>query len=298
MCEGRGSGPGPEREAAITDTIIALLDGSIYSRSVCDNAAWIAAGTGATVRLLHVLGRREAPAADLSGALALGARTALLQELSALDAERARLARVRGRANLEDGQAILAQAGIARTATVRSGGLVETVAEAEREAGLVVIGKRGEAADFARLHLGSNLEGIVRAATRPVFVAARAFRPVAKLLVAYDGGPSARRALDHVGRSPLFRGLDIRVLTVGPDSAELRRGLDEAQATLASAGHDAAVDLVPGQPEDAIADTVERDGIDLLVMGAYGHSRIRSMTIGSTTGEMIRRCRIPVLLFR
>jgi nucleotide-binding universal stress UspA family protein len=46
-----------------------------------------------------------------------------------------------------------------------------------------------------------------------------------------------------------------------------------------------------------IASAVETDDIDLLVMGAYGHSRIRRLIIGSTTAEMIRLCRIPVLLF-
>ena len=40
--------------------IVALVDGSIYSASVCDHAAWIASRTGAPVELIHVLGRREA----------------------------------------------------------------------------------------------------------------------------------------------------------------------------------------------------------------------------------------------
>jgi hypothetical protein len=44
----------------MTQKIIALVDGSIYSASVCDHAAWVAARTGAAVELLHVLGRREA----------------------------------------------------------------------------------------------------------------------------------------------------------------------------------------------------------------------------------------------
>ena len=38
--------------------------------------------------------------------------------------------------------------------------------------------------------------------------------------------------------------------------------------------------------------------VNLLVMGAYGHSRIRSLIIGSTTSEMIRSCLVPVMLFR
>jgi len=33
-------------------------------------------------------------------------------------------------------------------------------------------------------------------------------------------------------------------------------------------------------------------------MGAYGHSRIRNLVIGSTTTEMLRSCTVPVMLFR
>lgn len=282
----------------MTDKIVALVDGSIYSQSVCRNAAWISARTGASVALLHVLGRRETASSDLSGTIALGARSALLEELATLDAQRAKLAQKRGRAILEDAHAILAEADVDAAMRLRNGDLLETVAEAEKEASLLVIGKRGEAADFARLHLGSNLERIVRSATRPVFVAARGFRPVARVLIAFDGGPSAMRAVEHVARAPLFAGLDMRILTVGPESAELRRGLARAEAALTAGGHAPRADLVAGQPERVIAETVERDAIDLLVMGAYGHSRIRAMIIGSTTGEMIRACKVPVMLFR
>ena len=93
--------------------LVALVDGSIYSRSVCDHAAWIAQRTGAAVELLHVIGRGEAGSTptDLSGSIALGARTALLEELSALDEQRAKLAQKRGRAILEDARDILEAAG-------------------------------------------------------------------------------------------------------------------------------------------------------------------------------------------
>ncbi|TZG39377.1 universal stress protein, partial [Halomonas eurihalina] len=42
----------------------------------------------------------------------------------------------------------------------------------------------------------------------------------------------------------------------------------------------------------------EEQNIDLLVMGAYGHSRIRHLLVGSTTTEMLRKADIPVLLLR
>lgn len=52
-----------------------------------------------------------------------------------------------------------------------------------------------------------------------------------------------------------------------------------------------------GEPAEAIVDTVERDGIDLLVMGAYGHSRIRQLMIGSTTTELMHKCAVSMLVF-
>ncbi|MHC9236548.1 universal stress protein [Pseudooceanicola sp. 502str34] len=282
-------------------TILALVDGSAYSESVCRHAAWIAARSGAGVKLYHVLGRREAPdRGDLSGQIRLGARTRLMEELATLDEQRAKLTHAQGRAILEDAQALVQEAaeGVAVESRLRQGDIVETVTAKEDQGDLIVIGKRGEAADFAKLHLGSNLERIVRAATKPVFVANRAFKPIKKVVIAYDGGPSAMKAVDLVARSPLFAGLDCLVVTVGGETPKIAEGLRDAKATLAAGGHQAETLVVEGQPETALAELVEKQGADLLVMGAWGHSRIRNLIIGSTTTEMIRSCKVPVLLIK
>lgn len=279
--------------------LLALVDGSPYARSVCDHAAWVAGRTGAAVTLLHVIGRRETDSApsDLSGSLQLGARTALLKELSALDEERARLAQRRGRALLEDAKARLQAGGLSEvTAQLRFGDLVETVAASEAD--LLVVGKRGEAAGYARLHLGSNLERVARSSQRPLLVASRDFSPIRRVLIAYDGGPSGLRALDALARAPLFAGLACRLVTAGAESPETVRDLERAQALLTAGGHEASAEIRPGPPEAAIARAIEERPADLLVMGAYGHSRIRRLVIGSTTAEMLRSSRVPVLLFR
>ncbi|RMD46528.1 MAG: universal stress protein [Alphaproteobacteria bacterium] len=284
----------------MTERIIALIDGSIYSESVCHHAAWIARRTGAPVELIHVIGRREAPEKlDLSGAIRLGARSRLLEELAEIDARRTKLMAERGRAILEDGRAIVATDGVSAVTTrLLRGDLVEVLGELEREARVIVIGKRGEAADFAKGHIGSNLERIVRAAHRPVFVAARAFNPIRSVLIAHDGSRAARKAVEHVARSSFFRDLPVTVVTVGPDTAEARARLAEAAEVLAAAGMEVRTRLVPGQPEAELGRMVDEDGFGMLVMGAYGHSRIRSLVIGSTTTEMLRSCRVPVLLVR
>lgn len=282
------------------DKIIALVDGSVYSASVCEHAAWISQRTGAPVEVIHVLGRREtADTHDHSGAIRLGARTALLNELAELDAQRAKLMSHKGRALLDDASAMLASNGVSDVTTrLRHGDVVEAVADVEAGARAIVIGKRGEDADFAKGHLGSHLERIVRASHKPILVASRAFKPISKVLVAFDGGASALKAVDHMARSPAFQGLAVQVVTVGTSTPEAMRGLDTAKALLKAAGVEAETALLPGQPETALAKLVEEAQFDMLVMGAYGHSRIRSLIIGSTTTAMIRSCKVPVVLMR
>lgn len=283
------------------EKLIVLVDGSIYSESVCDHAAWISAKTGAEVELIHVLGRREVTAvkSNLSGNITLGARTSLLNELSDLDAQRAQLAQKIGRAILDDAQERLEERGATRVvARLRIEDIVETVAERETDADIVVIGKRGEAADFAKLHLGSNLERIVRSSTKPVLVTSRAFKPIETFLIAFDGGTSSLKAVDYVARSPLFAGLNCKLLLVGADTEENLGRLNSARAMLEAGSLEVESEIVSGQPDVVISEAVESQGIDLLVMGAYGHTRIRSLIIGSTTSEMVRRCKIPVILFR
>jgi len=115
------------------DKILILLDGSAYSESVCHHTAWIARKLNAGVEAMHALGRREGAApTDLSGALRLGARIALLEQLAALDAQRAKLAQAKGHANLEDAKAVLEQDGIPNVnLRLRKGGLLEAVRELE-----------------------------------------------------------------------------------------------------------------------------------------------------------------------
>src|SRR3546814_10796916 len=114
--------------------LIALVDGSTYSKSVCDHVAWAAKRCSAQVELLHILGRRDVPGApaDLSGSLSIDARDTLLAELADLDEQRAKLAQKRGRMLLDDARLRLEAAGVtAVTARLRHGDLLEAVQAVE-----------------------------------------------------------------------------------------------------------------------------------------------------------------------
>jgi nucleotide-binding universal stress UspA family protein len=281
--------------------ILACTDGSLYAASVYDHAAWAARGLGASVEVLHVLDPRrdQATGRDFSGNMSADIREDLLTSLAELDAARNKVALTHGRAVLEDAETRLRQAGVAAvTLTQRHGSLVETLAEAESRADLVVIGKRGEAADFAAGHLGANLERVVRASTKPILVASRAFKPIERLLVAYDGGPSTRRALDLVAESPLLKTTEVHLLTVGPAKPDLQERLAVARERLAAAGIATRARLIEGEPETVIGQYVLDEAIGLMVVGAYGHSRIRHLIVGSTTTALVRACQIPLIMIR
>lgn len=281
--------------------IVAFIDGSVYARSVCDHAAWAATRLAGPVEVVHVLGRRDVASApvDLSGNLDADTQETLLTELAALDAQKAKLALKRGRLILDEAKQRLQAAGVADVTTkLRHGDLIDTLVELEHDARFLCLGKRGEGADFARLHLGSNLERAARASSRPILVAARAFKPIERFLIAFDGGASSLKAVDHVADSPVLRGLSCHLLMVGASNGDAERCLVAATARLEAGGLSVRADILPGEPDKVIARTVEQERIDLLVMGAYGHSRIRSLVIGSTTTAMIRSCLVPIFMFR
>ncbi len=281
--------------------ILACTDGSVYAEGILDYAAWASTRMGGvSVRVLHVLdGAMAALPVDRSGALGVDASEELLRELAALDEARGKVSLRRARALLSAAEDRLRAAGVADVVlTQRHGALVDTVVEFEAEADLLVVGKRGEAANFAVGHLGANLERVLRASILPVLVASRTFRPIARFAIAYDGGPAAMKLVDFVVRTASLDGLECQLLTVATDDAAGRAMLEKPAALLARGGKGATLHVLRGEPEMAIATHVAEAGVDLLVMGAYGHGRLRNMIVGSTTTALLRSCKIPVLVFR
>ncbi|MFN3535967.1 MAG: universal stress protein [Brevundimonas sp.] len=279
--------------------VLACIDASIYGVSVCDHAAWAARLLKADVELLHVLDRApDSVASDMSGSIGLGAREHLLDNLTRLDEERGRLRMERGRALLEGAEARLRDQSLTVETRLRHGSLVDNVTELEGDTRVVVLGKRGEAADFAKLHLGGSVEQVVRATTRPVLVASRAFKPIQRILLAYDGGASSRKAIEFLVSDPAFKDFDVHVVMAGSARAENETHMAWADAQLKTWGGAFTLELRAGDPESVISDYVKLADIDLLTMGAYGHSPIRRFIVGSTTTAMIRTCMVPVLLFR
>ncbi|MDQ8184951.1 universal stress protein [Pelagicoccus sp. SDUM812002] len=279
--------------------ILTFTDGSRYAPSVYDHSAWAAGRLQASLQLIHTLNphRETAARADLSGSLGFDARDSLLDEMVAFDRQRAQLSQKKGEAILADATERLNAAGIEYVATEQRHGLfVDVLEDLHEEAELIVIGKRGKNASIEMKHLGTNIERTLRVAHRPVLVASRDFKPINSFALAYDGGPASQKALEYALNSPLLKGLKANVITVG--NAKDHAQAQKAGESLKNAGFEVNVALKEGSPAKAIAEEVENSSSDLLVMGAYGHSKYKRLLIGSTTAALVRDCHVPVLMFR
>ena len=284
------------------DRIVAFVDTSQYAESVCDYAIWLAGKhDDLTLELVHVLDQPKRPETNMSGTIGLGARTNLLEKLAELDAERAKIAQAQGRAILEDASYRLTSTAprITHNEILRTGGITEAVNTIGQGAQLIVIGKRGNTADVNSDLIGSNLETVIRASQTPVFVTNRAYARPKKFLIAYDGGASVDRAIDYMVRSNAFKGMSGELVSVGSEKSALNAKQKVAAAKLSDNGLPTETHWYENSNvEDTIVLAVSKHQSDLLVMGAYGHSRIRNWVIGSATSDMVRRCKIPILMVR
>ncbi len=281
-------------------TVLACIDGSRYAASVCDHAAWIATRLDTPVEVVHVLDRHLSvaqPAPDRSGQLGVGSRGALMAELAELDEQRNRLEHESGRKLLDAAAARIHGHGVETVyQRLAHGELADHIAHHEPAARVIVVGRRGTEEDQAPEHLGRNLERLVRASTRPVVIAAAEFRPVSRFLIAYDGGRSAERAVDALIRNPVLTSAEGHLVMVGKDTADERNRLATAASRLRDAGYSISESLMAGDPDRLIVQQVDKLAVELLVMGAYGHSRIRTRMIGSTTTSLLRAVTTSMLV--
>jgi nucleotide-binding universal stress UspA family protein len=280
--------------------VIACIDDSQYAESVCDYAAWSAQRMDAPLSLVHVLDIAKSDTKqNLSGTIGLGSQEALLEELASLDEQRAKLAKEQGRLMLNAAKERAREKGIAEAETrQRHGELVSTLSDLETETRMLVVGKRGADTASAHGHIGSHLEQIIRTLHRPILIAQQSFEPPKAIMMAFDGSATTRKGVEMIAASPLFRGIPCHLVMVGPDLASSREQLTWAQQKLTDAGFDAPATIVPGDPENVLVKYQETHKIDLLIMGAYGHSRIRHLIVGSTTTAMISRTRVSLMVLR
>ncbi len=137
---------------------------------------------------------------------------------------------------------------------------------------------------------------------RPVLVSPGKGKPVtkfARLMVAWDGSAVAARALaDALALFPEAKTIEIVSVSGEKDLSKSLAGADCA-AHVARKGREAVLTTIPvgrdgvGAALDAYA---VKSGADALVMGAFGHSRLREFILGGATASLTQTASVPLLM--
>lgn len=148
-------------------------------------------------------------------------------------------------------------------------------------------------------NLRDALETVLLSARRPVLLTpAQPWGHIgAKIAVAWDGGLAASHAVTSA-MPWLKRARAVEILSVGP-GASISSEMDRLRDYLRVQGVSAVEhSLSPGDlgAGAAILDTAQRAGADLLVMGGYGHSRIRELILGGVTRHVLSHVAMPVFM--
>ena len=267
------------------------------AKAVCDYASWASATLDAPLCFLHILEKSEQPpGVDLSGNIGPDEQQNLLQELVAIEEQRSRLMRQQGRMLLDQAvQRAQQQHQVKAISLQRLGPLLESLSELESDTRLLVIGRKGSQADNL---IGANVERVIRAQHKPILISIGEYRQPTSCLIAYDGSATGNKLIEMIAASPLLKGMHCTLLMVGAETDALRDQLASASQRLSETGHQVDSQLVAGDVEATISKTMESSQANLLVMGAYGHSRIRQWLVGSTTTRLLQTSTVPVLILR
>jgi nucleotide-binding universal stress UspA family protein len=280
--------------------ILACIDGSEFTESVCQYASWMAKVLNSPLKLLHTIEHpKTAAVSDLTGAIGLGASEELLKELTDVEQARAQLLIKKGNAMLQSAKQKAVAMGVSEVQTrQRHGSLAETLVELEQQIRVLVLGIHGEHHAEDQAGIGAQLETIIRALHKPILVVNTAFSEPQNIMLAYDGSDACHRALELIAEGPLFKTMTCHLVHVSDEARDAEQLLKPAAETLIESGIQVITAHLSGQVEQALANYQAEQNIDLTLMGAFSHNRFRDFLLGSFTAKMLSETQKPLFLLR
>jgi nucleotide-binding universal stress UspA family protein len=177
------------------------------------------------------------------------------------------------------------------------GKVEEIIIEEAQNTDLILMAKKGEHFHLKEGGLlGSVAQSVIRHSGKPVLITPDRFQEIESMGIAYDGSPSAKKALDislELSKQTAWALTAVIINSSEEKASALRAQVEEVAETRETA---CEVIIIPGKESDEIINYIKEGTVELIVMGAYGHNRLRELLLGSTTTHVINKSPTPVLL--
>ncbi|PNK59587.1 universal stress protein [Psychrobacter sp. FDAARGOS_221] len=296
--------------------ILACIDGSNVTESVCDYATWYGSQLNLPISLLHVIDVPKSNRHDLSGAIGMDSRKHLLNELAQLDEQTSRIANQHGEALVKDAKqhieknlAVISSNENAQQVPevhtlLRRGKLLPAIEHFVHDTRVIILGRRGQDHQNDRVNIGSQIESVVRAVDRPIMVCSDAFETPDSYMLAFDGSPTAKKAVQLICENEMAKSLQGHIVMVDHQDSQYENALYKAQQQMQDAGLNVSAHIIESKAaghKDVVAALTafrRQHDISFFVIGAYGHSKWRQFFVGSTTTKLLANTTAPVILLR
>jgi nucleotide-binding universal stress UspA family protein len=274
--------------------VLATVDGSAYSNAVVRQSIHLALKFDAILHFLSIVDVRIFEWAVYIG----GDGFMPMVPTSSYQRETQKLLEDKAEEVLKKCIQKAQDAGVKFAAAKITGSPVEVICEQARKADLIVMGRRGEYARWEGRLMGATLDGAVREANKPILVLPKDYREFKNILVAYDRSPQANHALQMAADLAFHLKAPLIVLAVDDDEASGKASIDEALEYLAPFGLNVGSQVSRGGASEQILRACGAENVDLVIMGAHGHTRLREALLGSTTEEVLRKIDLPLLMVK
>lgn len=275
--------------------ILIPTDGSEYSKTALKYGLYLAKRLGAHLTGLYIMDLKiiqDPLFDDISGFMGLSSTREIFPFIERGMEERAD-------SILGDFDRICKEAGIDARLKKMRGIVDEMIIEEGEESDCIILAQGGEHYSLTKGGLlGSTSESVVRKTGKPVLVTPLVFREIQRIGLAYDGSLHSESALRVAAELSLDLGSTLSILIITGDDEQARGLRERIDSFLDAYDIEVLLEIRRGKEEQEIVRFAREGSIDLLMMGAYGHSRIRKFILGSTTSYVIRKSEIPVLLIR
>jgi nucleotide-binding universal stress UspA family protein len=274
--------------------ILVGIDTSQHSRVAQAYAFYLARRLGASPIGLHIVDIVSIEGSffhDISGSLGL-------EPYLDFSSRMREVLTARGRAVIDEFAQAARRERVGAEVLLDVGIVANQICERAKSVDLVMIGHRGINERFSTGLLGSTAESVARKSPRSLFVSPRRFREIRKPVLAYDGSERAARAMRSAAEVSALLEVPLAIITIARDLKLGEKTLSEARAYLEPYAIKTDFKLIPGHAHEGIIGFLKQYEGDLLFVGAYGHSRIIEMVIGSNTEYLMRNAPCPVFLSR
>ncbi len=275
--------------------IMIPTDGSDYAKTAIEYGIYIAKLLDAELTGLNVMDIRliQGPVfTDISGSVGLPPYQEFLPLLQDSLGERAE-------SILQTFKTRCEEAGFHPDIKKSVGVIDEMIVEEGKNADLILLAQRGEHFHLSGgAILGSTAESVVRKSSKPVMVTPAKFLEIESMGLAYDGSGPAENALKLAVELNEQTSWPLSIIIITDDHTVGANLTQKIEDFLEPYKIDSTIIILQGKEEREIIKFIQEGSVELMVMGAYGHNRLRELILGSTTSYVIRKSTIPVLLTR